>query len=80
MKHSITPQLSRHPAESMEGNDHRTDHLTFTGKIGFWSARHRWLVIAASIVVMVLAVLSMSSLETKILDYQGEGESAIGAN
>ena len=54
--------------------------LTFTGRIASWSARHRWWVIAASVLVIVLAMFVMNTMETKTLDYQGEGESAVGAS
>ena len=54
--------------------------LTFTGRIASWSARHRWWVIAASALVVVLAVFIMSSVETRTLDYNGEGDSAVAAD
>ena len=54
--------------------------LTFTGRIASWSADHRWWVIAASALVVVLAIFVMNSMETKTLDYNGEGDSAIGAD
>ena len=54
--------------------------LAFTGRIASWSARHRWWVIAASVLVIVLAMFVMNTVETKTLDYNGEGESAIGAD
>ena len=51
--------------------------LSFTGRIASWSARHRWWVIAASVLVLVLAVFVSSSVETKLLDDNelGEGDS-----
>ena len=54
--------------------------LVFTGRIASWSARHRWWVIAASVLVIVLAMFVLNTVETKNLDYNGEGESAIGAD
>ena len=54
--------------------------LTFTGRIASWSARHRWWVIAASALVVVLAVFIMSSVETRTLDYNGEGDSSVAAD
>ena len=54
--------------------------LTFTGRIASWSADHRWWVIAASALVVVLAMFVMNTVETKTLDYNGEGDSAIGAD
>ena len=53
--------------------------LAFTGRIASWSARHRWWVIAASALVIVLAIFVLNTVETKLLDYNGEGESAVGA-
>ena len=51
--------------------------LTFTGRIGAWSARHRWLVIAASVMMLVLAVLVSTTFKVQLLDANeiGEGES-----
>ena len=54
--------------------------LMFTGRIASWSAHHRWWVIAASVLVIVLAMFVLNTVETKTLDYNGEGESAIGAD
>ena len=54
--------------------------LTFTGRIASWSARHRWWVIAASALVVVLAVFIMSSVEMRTLDYNGEGDSSVAAD
>ena len=52
--------------------------LSFTGRIANWSARHRWWVLAASVLVLVLAMFISNTVETKELDYEGEGESATG--
>ncbi len=51
--------------------------LTFTGRIASWSARHRWWVIAASVLVLVLAMYVSSAVETKLLDdnAMAEGDS-----
>ncbi|PKB82490.1 MAG: hypothetical protein BZY88_04320 [SAR202 cluster bacterium Io17-Chloro-G9] len=54
--------------------------MSFTGRIAGWSARHRWWVIAASILVIFLAIFTANTVETKLLDYDGEGESAYGAD
>ena len=35
-----------------------TSTLSFTGRIAAWSARHRWWVVAASVMMLVLAVLA----------------------
>ena len=51
--------------------------LSFTGRIAGWSARHRWWVVAATVLVLVMAVFVSSTVETKLLDDNelGEGES-----
>ena len=56
-----------------------TSTLSFTGRIANWSAHHRWWVVAASVLVIVLAMFVMNTVETKTLDYNGEGEASIGA-
>ncbi len=53
--------------------------ISFTGRIANWSARHRWWVIGASLMVVVLAFFVLNAVETKTLDYIGEGESAVGS-
>ena len=62
------------PASAEGSNDGAG--LMFTGRIASWSARHRWWVLAASALVVVLAVFIMNAVETETLDYNGEGESA----
>ena len=58
-----------------------TSTLSFTGRIAAWSARHRWWVVAASVMMLVLAVLASSTFETKLLyDFNGEGEAGVGAD
>ena len=54
--------------------------LSFTGRIAGWSARHRWWVVAASVLAVVLAMFILNTVETKELDYNGEGEAATGAD
>ena len=49
------------------------------GRIAAWSAAHRWWVILAFVLTFVLSIFVMSAVETKTLDYNGEGESAEGA-
>ena len=51
--------------------------VSFTGRIAGWSARHRWWVVAASIMVVFLAMFAANTVSMNTLDYQGEGESAI---
>ena len=53
--------------------------LNLIGSIAAWSAAHRWWVIAASVMMFVLTIFVMGAVETKILDYNGEGEAAEGA-
>ena len=50
-------------------------NLTFTGRIARWSARHRWLVLAASLVVIVIAVGAIVGVGTDTRDGSGVGES-----
>ncbi len=52
-------------------------NLSFTGRIANWSARHRWWVVAATVLVLVIAVFASTVVETKMLDDNelGEGES-----
>ena len=53
-----------------------TAGLSFTGRIAGWSARHRWWVLVASFIVILLAVFVLSSIETKERpDDDGVGES-----
>ena len=56
---------------------HYTSGLSFTGKIAAWSAHHRWLVVAASVMMLVLAIVASSTFKTKLLDDNDitEGES-----
>ena len=54
-----------------------TSTLSFTGRIAKWSARHRWWVIVASVLALVMAMFVSTALETKLLDDNEitEGES-----
>ena len=52
-----------------------TQDLTPTARVARWSARHRWLVIAASVLVLVIAMFVSSTYEPKLL---GESEFAEG--
>ena len=83
MNYSETNRTMVTPAGASDADDRSVSGgsgLTFTGRIASWSAAHRWWVIAASALVVVLAIFLMSSMETKTLDYNGEGDSAIGAD
>ena len=55
-------------------------NLSFTGRIANWSARHRWWVVAASVLVLVVAMFVLNTVETETLDYDGEGEAVVGAD
>ncbi len=54
---------------------------TFTARTAIWSARHRWPVLAASIVVIALAFLAIVSLGAELRDEEegGVGESGQGS-
>ena len=53
--------------------------LSPTAQVAAWSARHRWWVIAASIVAVVLSMFVLNSLDTKLFDGDGmEGDSQVG--
>ena len=67
-------------ANTLTRSDERnSDSLTpsFTGRIANWSAQHRWWVVAASVMMLVLAVLASSTFKVKMLDDSAfaEGES-----
>ena len=51
--------------------------LTPTARVARWSARHRWWVLAASVLVLVAAMFVSGTVETKMLDDDSgmEGES-----
>ena len=52
---------------------------TFTARIAYWSAVHRWLIVLASAIVIVLAVLSIGFVGADIRDDDsGVGESGKG--
>ena len=75
-RHSSTKERQ----DASDSSNLETLHLTFTGKIAGWSARHRWWVVAASIMVIILAIGVLNTVETKLYDGDGgEGEAAIGA-
>ena len=68
-------------SESPESTATDTVGLSFTGRIAGWSARHRWWVVAASVMLVVLAVVASRTFEVELLDdFNGEGEAAVGAD
>ena len=60
-----------------QGED-RMMPLSFTGSMASWSARHRWWVIAATVLVLVMAMFVSNAVETKLLDDNELGESESG--
>ena len=75
--------MNRAPArsESPESPVADTAGLSFTGRIAGWSARRRWWVVGASVMMLVLAVVASSMFTPKLLDdFNGEGEAAKGAD
>ena len=66
--------------EGVEGAD-GAPGLSFTGRIANWSARHRWWVVTASALFIVLAMFISNTIGMEILDDEGiEGEAAVGAD
>ena len=51
--------------------------LSFTGRVAKWSARHRWWVVAVSVMAIAMAVFASHAVDTKLLDDNAiaEGES-----
>ena len=47
--------------------------LSFTARIAHWSAVHHWLILLASVIAIVLAVLSISMIGAEIRDDDGGG-------
>ena len=50
-----------------------TSGLSFTARIARWSAVHHWLILLASVMAIVLAVLSISMIGAEIRDDDGGG-------
>ena len=58
-----------------------TSTFTASARVAAWSARKRWWVVLASVLVLVAAMFVSSTFETKIYDGDGgEGESAVGVS
>ena len=77
---SMPTRKERAMAHTISRSDkrvHDTVSLSFTGRIASWSARHRWWVVAASVMMLVLAVVASSTFKVKLLDDNDflEGES-----
>ena len=73
------PSTERTARSEAQKSDSDGISLSFTGRIAGWSARHRWWVVGASMLVIFLAMFTASTVDMKILDYEGEGDSARGA-
>ncbi len=84
MENANTPKLAgTHERGSARAHASVADgsNLSFTGRIANWSARHRWWVVAASVLVLVLAMFISNTVGMEILDDEGiEGEAAVGAD
>ena len=83
MENASAGKLKHTREEKAAGTDQRTvpsSNLSFTGRIANWSARHRWWVVSASAIFIVLAMFILNTVETKELDYEGEGESVKGGD
>ena len=73
---TVTPRR-----ESAESQATGTAGLSFTGRIAGWSAAHRWMVLGASVLILVLAIFASSMFTPNLLDdFNGEGEAAKGAD
>ena len=58
----------------------RGQPLTPTGRVSQWSAKHRWWVLAATLLVLMAAVFASSAFEVQLQDGEGNvGESKAGA-
>lgn len=57
-----------HRSESAESPATGTAGLSFTGRIAGWSAAHRWMVLGASVLMLVLAIVASSMFTPKLLD------------
>ena len=81
MSHSNTDGIpSTKRTGKSEARESHSDgiSLIFTGRIAAWSARHRWWVIAATVLVLVMAMFVSNAVETKLLDDNELGESESG--
>jgi RND superfamily putative drug exporter len=57
-----------------------TTGSSFTGRIAYWSAVHRWVILLAAVLVIVLAVLAIGMMGTETRDEEGGvGESGKGS-
>ncbi len=73
----------RNKSEEQKGPQMTIDISKFmaSARLAAWSARNRWWVVLASVLVLVAAVFISSTFETKIYEGDGgEGESAVAIN
>ena len=56
-----------------------TSTLSPTARVARWSARHKWWVVAATVLTLVMAIFVSGAVETKLLDESelGDGESGV---
>ena len=56
----------------------REQRLGFTGRIAGWSARYRWLALASTLVVLIVALFLTSTLGVETTEVFGAGDSRDG--
>ena len=49
--------------------------IGLTARLAYWSARHRWLIVLLSVIVFVLAILSIAMVGTEMQNGGGVGDS-----
>ena len=54
--------------------------LSATARLAYWSARHRWVVVALSVVAIAVALFALIAVGTEIRDGGGVGESGRGSD
>ena len=52
--------------------------VSFTGRVAGWSAHHRWIVVLAAIVLLVISFLMSDSIGVEMSDVSGTGDSRKG--
>ena len=80
MENTKAGRLGHTEESRAEGQISGGSPLSFTGRIARWSALHRWWVVGASAIFIVMAFMVLGNVETKTLDYNGEGDSAKAAD
>ena len=54
--------------------------LSATARLAYWSARHRWIVVALSVVAIAAALFALITVGTEIRGSGGVGESGRGSD